>query len=226
MIEINLVPGRKKKRRGAAPTVSFRDLSERVRDPLLAGAVGAWAIALAVTGFVFVTETRKAAGLEAEVADIRREAEHYRTVIEERRRQQGLHDLLVREFDEIRSIDDARFVWPHIMQEVTRALPDYTWIVGLEFVPQATPAEATASDTTTAPDPVRFTINGRTSDIGAYTRFLRQLGSSAWLTNIVPGATSTLVEENRPITAFVITGQYQRADSAFINVAPLEQGAP
>ncbi len=224
MIEINLLPGRKKKR-AAAAGVSFKELSDRVKDPLLAVAVGAWAIVLAGAGLIYVSENAKITGLQEEVAEIRAEADHFRSVIEDRRTQQGLHDMLVSEFEEIRSIDASRFVWAHIMQEVTQALPDYTWIVGLEFIPQ--PAAAVASDTTVDDSraPVRFTVDGRTSDIGAYTRFLRQLGNSPWLTNIIPGATSTLVEDNRPIIAFVVTGTFQQADSAFINVTPFETGA-
>jgi Tfp pilus assembly protein PilN len=223
MIEINLLPGRKKKRR-AAPGAAIQAISQRVKDPLLAGVAGVWVVVLAVAGFLYVTQGATRRALEVEVAEARTEAQHFRSVIAERRRQQQLHDLLVSEFDAIRSIDAERHVWPHVMAEVTTALPEYTWLVGLEFVPAPTPpAGADADSTPRRPPPLRFTVNGRTSDIGAYTRFLRQLGSSPWLTQIVPGATSTLVEDERPIIAFVITATFKTADSAFMNVAPLQE---
>ncbi len=224
MIEINLLPGRKKKRSVGAGA-SLKGLLERVKDPLLATAVGVWVIVLAGAAFIFTSENRKVKGLQEEVAEISGEAEHFRTVIQGRRQQQDLHDLLISEFEEIRSIDASRFVWSHVMEEVTQALPEYTWIVGLEFIPQPTPAVTDPAPEAAPPAPTRFTVDGRTSDIGAYTRFLRQLGTSQWLTNIVPGATSTLIEENRPIIAFVVTGTYRQADSAFINVTPFVTGA-
>ena len=70
---------------------------------------------------------------------------------------------------------------------------------------------------------MQFTIEGRTSDIQAYTRFLRQLANSPWITDIVAGPTTTAIEENRPVTAFSLTARYRRADSAFVRTAPLLQ---
>ncbi len=71
--------------------------------------------------------------------------------------------------------------------------------------------------------PVRFTIDGRTADIGAYTRFLRNLGNSPWITDVQPGATQTVMENDRPVTAFTITATFQQADSAFIRTTPLQE---
>ena len=70
---------------------------------------------------------------------------------------------------------------------------------------------------------VQFTVNGRTVDIQAYTRFLRQLEASPWITEVTPVSAQTVVEKERPVTAFSIRATYRQADSAYIRTVPLSQ---
>jgi Tfp pilus assembly protein PilN len=108
------------------------------------------------------------------------------------------------------------------MEEVTKSLPDFTWLNSLEFVPAPT-LDATEEIDPNYRPPVQFTIDGRTGDMGAYTRFLRNLGNSPWLANVQAGATQTVIENDRPVIAFTITATFQQADSAFITTAPLQE---
>jgi Tfp pilus assembly protein PilN len=66
-------------------------------------------------------------------------------------------------------------------------------------------------------------INGRTVDIQAYTRFLRQLEASPWIENVIPVSAQTIIEDQRPVTAFTIKASYNVADSAYIRTAPFSQ---
>jgi Tfp pilus assembly protein PilN len=240
MIEINLLPGpKKKKSAGAGFAVSLDDLKAMlatVKDPLLIGAVAAWVLALVVVGFFYVTDTRKMAAQEEELGRVQSEQRRFAALIQQKRKAEILRDSLVSELTVIRSIDAQRYVWPHIFEEVSRALPDYTWLVGIEPVAAskapaqpapakagAAPAAAAAAAPDTSESAVKFAIEGRTTDIQAYTRFLRQLANSPWITNIVAGATTTAIEENRPVTAFSLTASFHRADSAYIRTAPLLQ---
>ena len=68
-----------------------------------------------------------------------------------------------------------------------------------------------------------FTIEGRTVDIQAYTRFLRQLEASPWVGEVTPVSAQTIVEKERPVTAFVIRAQFRLADSAYIRTVPLSE---
>ena len=110
-------------------------------------------------------------------------------------------------------------------------MPAYTWLIDLGVsAPAATsaaaqnkPAGAKPDSAPAAPPPLTFQINGRTIDIQAYTRFLRQLEASPWITDVTPVSAMTVVEKERPVTAFTIRASYNRADSAYIRTAPFSQ---
>jgi Tfp pilus assembly protein PilN len=233
MIEINLLPGpKRKKSAGAGLGFSMADLKDmvaKVKDPMLIGTVGAWVLALLFVGFLYLNDSRQMASMQEDLDRVEAESRRFAALIAQKRKAEQLRDSLITELNVIRGIDGDRYVWPHILEEVTRALPDYTWLVGVEVIGARpaggqAPAPAEAADTTqVGPAPVRFTVEGRTSDIQAYTRFLRQLSNSPWITDIVAGATTTAIEENRPVTAFSLTAAYRRADSSFIRTAPVLQ---
>jgi len=223
MIEINLLPGRKKKAAGTGFALpDFGELAGKIRDPVLVAAVGVWVVVLAVVGYTYFSERAKVSALRGEVDEITTEARRFNTLIRDKQRQEALRDSLVIELQAIREIDADRYVWAHVMEEVTKALPDFTWLVSLEFVPPPALDLLEETEVTIKP-PVRFTIDGRTADIGAYTRFLRNLGNSPWLGDVQPGPTETVMESDRPVTAFTITGTFQQADSAFIRTAPVHE---
>lgn len=234
MIEINLLPGQKRKKRAAAAGLAlpdFKALLAQVKDPLLIGAAGAWALALAVIGFVYLTESRRLASMQQELTQVEADARRFQALINQKRKEEKLRDSLVAELDAIRAIDSDRYVWPHILEEITKALPDYTWLESVSVitgpVTPATPAPAGGAAAArpapadTARPPVQVLIDGRTGDMGGYTRFLRQLGESPWLTNVVAGATKTVIDNDRPVLTFTITVTFRQADSAFIRTVPV-----
>lgn len=217
MIQINLLPGPKRKK-SAGPGFQMPDfaaLLTQVKDPLLMGAVAAWAVALVVIGVIYTMESRALSALREEQSRVEAEARRYQALINQKRREERLRDSLVTELTAIRQIDAERYVWPHILEEVTKAVPDYTWLQSVSLL-AGQPLEAD----TTAPA-LRILIDGRTSDMGGYTRFLRQLGTSPWLADVVAGATRTITENEKPIVAFTVTATFRQADSAFIRTVPV-----
>ena len=76
-------------------------------------------------------------------------------LIAQKRKAEVLRDSLIIELTAIRSIDAERYVWGHIFEEISRALPDYTWLTGVEPLaaqkapsgPPAGGAAAAAADT-------------------------------------------------------------------------------
>lgn len=221
LIEINLLPGKKKRKRAAGAGIQMPDfgaLIAQVKDPLLIGAVAAWVLGMAAVAGLFVTDTARAALLENEAGRLRAEHRRFQALINQKRRAERLRDSLVAELTAIRRVDADRYVWAHVLDEVSRALPSFTWLIGMGMLPQA----PVAGDTTALP-PVRVQITGRTSDIAAYTRFARQLAASPWFSSVELGSNQTVIEDGKAITAFTITVTYGTADSAFIQTVPLRE---
>lgn len=218
MIEINLLPGPKRKKAAGAgfQLPNFGELLTKVKNPLLLSAVGAWAVVLVLIGVVYTAESARLASREEELRRVEAESRRFAALIAQKRREEKLRDSLVAELQAIRSIDADRYIWPHILDEITKALPDFTWLEGLTAQGVAAPDPADSA----APQ-IRFLIDGRTGDMGGYTRFLRQLGSSPWIGNVVAGPTRTVVENEKPVLSFTITATFRRADSAFIRTVPV-----
>jgi Tfp pilus assembly protein PilN len=235
MININLRPGKRRKRAGASFNFkgvldSVRDFSTKVKDPLLLGAVAGWVCVLGFLGFVYLNNVRQLYSLEPRLEQARSENKRFKTFLADKRRQEKIRDSLLAQITVIRNVDGDRYIWPHLLDEVTKALPAYTWLVDLGSAAPAAAAPVAAAPAGTAADsaaPVQpelaFTLNGRTIDIQAYTRFLRQLEASPWIHNVTPVSAQTVVEQERPVTAFSIRASYHPADSAYIRTAPFSQ---
>jgi Tfp pilus assembly protein PilN len=239
MITVNLRPGKRRKRAGVSfdfkgMLSGFRDLGTKVKDPLLLGAVGGWVLVLGFLSFIYLNNVRQLYSLEPRLEQARAENKRFKTFLADKRRQEKIRDSLLAQITVIRNVDGDRYVWPHVLDEVTKALPAYTWLVDLGSaapVANATPAPAApgtpgaATDSTAADTQPDLVVNltGRTIDIQAYTRFLRQLEASPWLHNVTPVSAQTVVEKERPVTAFSIRATYHRADSAYIRTAPFSQ---
>jgi Tfp pilus assembly protein PilN len=235
MITVNLRPDLKRKRarsplRGVLESV--RGLGTKVKDPLLIASVVSWVGVLAWLGYVVIGTTHELNALEPQLEETRAEHKRFKAFLAEKRHQETIRDSLVAQIGVIRTVDGDRYVWPHLLDEVTKALPAYTWLVDMGFAapaasPQASQPAAAKQDTTAAvpfmSPPVAFNLNGRTVDIQAYTRFLRQLEASPWITDVTPVSAQTVVEKERPVTAFTIRGTYRQADSAYIRTVPLSE---
>ena len=236
MITVNLRPGQKRKRVGSNPFKglldNFRGLGTKVKDPLLLAAMAGWICVLAWLGFVYLNSARQLYTLEPRLEQARSENRRFKTFLADKRRQEMIRDSLLAQITVIRNVDGDRYVWPHLLDEVTKALPAYTWLVDMGPVaaapvntaPPKTKADSAAADSAKAAPPVlAFQLNGRTIDIQAYTRFLRQLEASPWIENATPVSAQTVVEKDRPVTAFTIRATFSRADSAYIRTAPFSQ---
>ena len=243
MITVNLRPGLKRKRSRGSPLAgvmeSLRSAGSRVKDPLLIGAVGAWAIVAAFLGWTWISTTTELSALEPKLEQTRAEHKRFQTFLEQKRKQEVIRDSLQRQISTIKSVDGDRYIWPHVMDEVTKALPAYTWMVDLKpggpaegpstttaapaLPPAGAKSDSAKADTLVARGPIQFMITGRTVDIQAYTRFLRNLEASPWITDVIPVMAQTVVEQERAITAFTIRASYREADSAYIRTVPLSQ---
>lgn len=233
MIEINLLPGKKRKKAGGAgfklALPDFRGLVASVKNPWLLAASGTSAVVIAGALLLFITESARLRVLEGQLEATQTEKRRFDAVIAQKRQSERIRDSLAAEIAIIRGIDADRYIWPHILDQVTKALPPYTWLTSIaaQGVPggAAPPPSAGVqppADTAAAPA-VRVWITGSTVDIQAYTTFLRQLAASPWLTDVTPATSATVIEADRPVTAFNVSVRYRVADSVYIRTVPLVQ---
>jgi len=232
MIEINLLPGGKRK---AAPGAGFklrlalpdfRALLANVKDPWLIAAVVTWVIAGGGSAALFITERARLAVVESRLDSVRSEKRRFDVVIGQKRQSEKIRDSLVAQINIIRGIDSDRYIWPHVLDQITKALPPYTWLTNIAGVAAITaPGSAAPPPTTDSSGAtmVRLTISGSTVDIQAYTTFLRQLAASPWLTDVAPATSQTIIEADRPVTAFNVSLRFKVADSVYMRTVPLAQ---
>ena len=234
MIEINLLPGKKKKAAGAGAGFrlalpDFQGLLASIKNPWLLTASAASVIVVGGGLLLFITQSTRLKVLDSRLDAVRVEKRRFDAVIAQKRQSEKIRDSLVSQINIIRGIDADRYIWPHVLDQITKALPPYTWLTGVSPAAGGSPGQAPAppagtspADSTGAPQ-VRIWITGSTVDIQAYTTFLRQLAASPWLTDVSPATSSTVIESDRPVTAFNVAVRYRVADSVYIRTVPVSQ---
>jgi Tfp pilus assembly protein PilN len=120
------------------------------------------------------------------------------------------------------------------MDEVSRALPPYTWLTSLAFTTPAPSAAAApaggdtkdkkaakaAADSVLA-TPIKFKIVGNTVDIQALTRFMRLLESSPFVQNVQLARSTLILADGKEVTEFQLDAEYQRPDSTAVRRVPI-----
>lgn len=213
-------------------------LSERFQDRWLAAAVIAAVIGLGSVAAMYLIQARQSSSLNAEVQQGLADSARYASVLSEQRHLEAKRDTLLRQLNIIRAIDGDRFVWPHVLEEVSSALPAYTWLTALSYAgtpqgqnigpmrpPGATPAKSKADTglVTKIPlDTVHVRLLGRTVDIQALTRFMSDLEASPFFGNVTLDKSAAGTDNGIPVTDFQLTLLYTRPDSSVIQRVPLK----
>jgi len=231
MLEINLLPGAKKGK-SAATSISLGSLGalgSNIRDPWLIGAAASVVVAVAAVGLLFSAQSARANELEVRMESALRDSTRYAKVLSARRKLTAERDSVMRQLQIIRTIDDNRYNWAHILDEVSRALPAYTWLTvmeqttktplpaGADSVPAAPTGRAAAAagaaakkkakeaaeaDTVVVHPPLGFRLVGQTVDIQALTMFMRQLESSPFIHKVTLSKSEIVIVDGKDVTQF------------------------
>ena len=215
MIEINLLPGAKKKRgaKGAGFQMpDFKAMAGAVKDPWLIAAIVGWVAVAAMVLLLWVPRKNAVAALEPKLLAVQREARRMQEVRTTQAQAQAKRDTLMTQIDIIRNIDRERYIWPHVLDAVTKALPEYTW---LDDVSSLAGAEGDSSGG------IQVQITGKSADIQAVTRFVRNLEESPFLENATQVSTAVVSERGRDVYTYVIKTRYQQPDSTLLTLQPL-----
>lgn len=210
MITINLKPGSKRAAAGpsfAGGLTALKGLPSRVKDPWPMAAVIVCALTIGFLAWVGIGSASRISTLDGELATARAENRRFKQFRIEKRRAEAAKDSVVNQIATIRAVDGDRYTWPHILDEVTRAVPPYVWLVEMANIPgTASPGDTTAI----APPPVGIQLVGRAMDIQNFTRFMRQLEDSPWLKDVTVITTQTIIDRGRAVTAFTLKAEYVR----------------
>jgi len=244
MIQINLLPGAAKKSRGPRGVqLNFgavvTSVAARVKDPYLLGAVGSVLVAALAIAGMFWLQGAQTSALAAELQTAEQDSIRFAAIIKEKRKTEAQVDSVRTQLHMIASIDGKRFVWSHIMDEVSRALPSYTWLTQLvqtnitqPIQPQTSEPEVAKkgnkklseeayTDSVEQSQRVNLRLIGNTVDIQALTRFMRLLEASPFIENVQLIKSALILVEGKEVTEFTLDASYQTPDSTAIRTVPL-----
>ncbi|WP_420126924.1 PilN domain-containing protein [Longimicrobium sp.] len=245
MIEINLLPSGTPRR----PAASARrapggpSLPSLGADPRVAGVAGA-AVLLALLGaYWFWTSGQTRGGLQAQVEAEAADSVRLERTIALMKTLDTRRDTIDRKMEVIRQVDTRRYVWPHLMDEVSRATPPFMWLTKLAVVedeeaappPPPTPAQqaaakadsakgdsaaAAAAPAGPAPGPV-FTLEGNAGSTEALTRFMKNLEASPMIREVSLVTSERDDVQGRAVLKFTLEARWEEPDSAFVETVPL-----
>jgi len=257
MIEINLLPGdgKKKKRAKTAAPAKFEfnlkppawlaGLTEKMTDKYMLGAVAAAGASGALIVLMFISQAARGAYLDARETKAEKDSAQYGAILNAKARAEATRDSLYQQIAIIKSIDDSRYLWSHLMYEISNALPQYTW---LREITQAdtTVKKAGSSDSTSgakspreraaerdrakkarsdslfaAAKEVRFKIVGHTVDIQALTRFMKSLEASPFIQNVQLARSDLVQTEGKEVTEFTLEAETQTPPPFAVKTVPL-----
>ncbi|MEO5588934.1 MAG: PilN domain-containing protein [Gemmatimonadaceae bacterium] len=252
MIQVNLLPGPGGKPRGPEFSVSgmFSGVAAGVSDKKLIGAVALIATVVAASGFLFVQQgahQRSLAGREERAVQ---DSARYNVVLMAKSKAEATRDSLYQHVAIIKSIDDSRYLWPHLLEEISNALPQYTWLTSVKQT--SAPPNSSAQDSgviATAPvegqsaeaaaaakkaraDSVlaaaarstKFRIVGHTVDIQALTLFMKTLEASPFIQNVQLTRSDLVLVDSKEVTEFQLEAESQKPPPFLVKTVALNVG--
>lgn len=154
MIEINLLPGVK---RTSRRTVEFSagdalsGIGESFKDKYLIVCVLAVLAGLGAMTGMFAYQSHQASAIDAREEAAATDSARFAAVLKARSLAESRRDSVYQQLAIIKSIDDTRYTWPHILEAINLAVPQYTWLVSVTQTSAiATTAAPTSADTSAA----------------------------------------------------------------------------
>ena len=214
MIEVNLSPSAKRRGKKAArgggtslPSVKLPDF-----DKWLLFIIAGWILGLGGLAWLFLGTRAEAAELTEQIETAVADSTRYATTIAQTNELRARRDTIAMKLEVIQQIDEGRYTWPHVMEEVSRALPDYTWLVGVQQL------EGGAAPS--------FQIDGRTGSNFALTRFMSNLEASPFIRGVRLLSTTRIEEQAAEaprvtLHQFMLEAHYEEPTANLIQTIPL-----
>ena len=217
MIQVNLLPGGKKrsaKAKGAGLSFSLPKIGGLPQDRWALGAGGVGLVVLLAIAFLFFGVRGDQEEVQVQLDEAVQDSARFADLIARTALLTARRDSIAQKVGIIQQIDQDRYVWSHILDEISRALPDYTWLTEV---------------TQTATDPITIRLVGQAGNNFALTVFMEQLEASAFLQGV------TLIQSQQEfvgqganqqvVSGFTLEVQYVQPPMEFLQTVPLFEGA-
>lgn len=254
MIAINLLPGAARSKRSGGFSLSpalLGGIRDQFQNRYIIGGSAAAAAGLVAIGAMFALQTRAETTVQARAAAAARDSARYAVVLVARRKAETARDSVYQQLAIIKSIDDSRFTWPHVLEAINLALPQYTWLTAIQqtsaVTSSAAPAGDSASRNTPAPNAkkptaaqrarmerlhsdslfsgtantIAFRIVGQTVDIQALTQFMKALEASPFIRNVQLTRSDLVTNDNKEVTEFQLEAQTSVPPRHVLEMVPL-----
>ncbi len=256
MIQVNLLPGSSAKSQGRAGFDFGSTLSSAtagIKDKFLLSAVGTLSTVVLAIGFLYLGQAARERSLvEREVRAVE-DSTRYKVVLAAKAKAEATRDSLYHQVAIIRSIDDSRYLWPHLLEEISNALPQYTWLTVITQT--SAPPSSVASDSAqkavklaaesgdkakeqealarkaradsvlaAASRSTKFRVVGHTVDIQALTLFMKTLEASPFIQNVQLARSDMVLFEGKEVTEFQLEAESQKAPPFLLKTVAMSPG--
>lgn len=239
MIQVNLIPGAASSaQRSEFDIGSFlSSATAGIKDKFLLAAVGTVAAVFLTVGSLYMRQTSRQRLLSDREVKAMADSTQFRIVLEAKAKAEASRDSLYQQVAIIRSIDDSRYLWPHLLEEISNALPQYTWLTTVQqtSAPPSSVASDSAAGKPAAADTAdknkkndakarkaradavlaaasratRFRIVGHTVDIQALTLFMKTLEASPFIKNVQLTRSDMALADGKEVTEFQLEAESQ-----------------
>jgi Tfp pilus assembly protein PilN len=210
MIKINLLPGSEKRKKQTAGFSLKLPAALPDFDRMAAFVMAAWIIAPLIVAWMFFGVRSERADLQVATDQAAADSVRYDRLIRAQASLRARQDTIAQKLSMIQEIDAGRYIWPHILDEISRAMPPYTWLETIQHRDLGTRTG--------------FTLTGRTGNLAALTRFMDALEASPFLRGIelISSEQAMLAgDESRIVNDFVLTGSFDNPPLDMIETVPL-----
>lgn len=212
MIEINLLPGSTKRGGKRKPVgrskrgVTAPKLPEFDRQKAMV--TGGWVLGIALVGWLHFSMNSRLEALRTDHEAAVRDSTRFAIQRAQGDSLMAQEQAISQKLEVIQEIDAGRYVWPHIMDEVSRSLPPFVWVITLNEV---------ASE---AGVPL-VRIEGRAGNYFALGRYIEDLEASPFLRQVRLISSAQVEENERMVLRFVMEAGYEEPPPDMIQTVPL-----
>lgn len=236
MIEVNLLPGSAARAGGREFNVGgmLSSATAGIRDKYMMGAVVTVGTVVASVALLLLSQSNLEGMLVEREQKAMQDSARYKVVLAAKEQAEATRDSLYQQVAIIKSIDDSRYLWPHLLEEISNALPQYTWLTVVTQTsapPSSVPPDTAKKKSREASDKkltqaekkaraeavlaeasraTRFRIVGHTVDIQALTLFMKTLEASPFIQNVQLAKSDLVLVDTKEVTEFQLEAESQQ----------------